>query len=94
MKVNNVPTRTIRPVPEYCAVDIIDQTALPHAYRTLRLATLEDAAHAIRAMQVRGAPLIGVTAAYGVALALTRRDDDATLNAAIATLAATAVFVR
>ncbi len=89
MKVNNIPTRTIRPVPEYCAVDIIDQTALPHAYRDLRLASLEDAAHAIRSMQVRGAPLIGVTAAYGLALALARRDDDATLATAVATLAAT-----
>jgi len=89
MNVNNIPTRTIWPAPEGRAVDIIDQTALPHAYRTLRLATLEDAAHAIRSMQVRGAPLIGATAAYGVALALAQRADDATLAAAVATLAAT-----
>ncbi len=89
MQVNKVPTRTIRPAPDARAVDIIDQTALPHAYRILRLATLEDAAHAIRAMQVRGAPLIGVTAAYGLALALAQRPDDARLHAAVATLAAT-----
>jgi methylthioribose-1-phosphate isomerase len=89
MKVNNVPTRTIRPDPDHGSVVIIDQTALPHAYREARLASLEDAAHAIRSMQVRGAPLIGVTAAYGLALALSRRDDDATLDTAIATLAAT-----
>lgn len=89
MKINNVPTRTIRPAPDARAVDIIDQTALPHAYRTLRLASLEDAAHAIRSMQVRGAPLIGVTAAYGVALALARKDDETTLAAAVSTLAAT-----
>ncbi len=89
MKINDVPTRTIRAAPDATAVDIIDQTALPHAYRTLRLTSLEDAAHAIRSMQVRGAPLIGVTAAYGLALALARKDDDATFNAAIATLAAT-----
>lgn len=89
MKINDVPTRTIRPMPDGVAVEIIDQTALPHAFRTVRLSSLDDAAHAIRSMQVRGAPLIGVTAAYGVALAMTRRDDDATLDSAVATLAAT-----
>ena len=89
MKVNQLPTRTIRPATDSRAVDIIDQTALPHDYRTLRLTTLEQAAHAIRIMQVRGAPLIGVTAAYGVALALSRNGDDATLASAVATLAAT-----
>ena len=89
MKINDVPTRTIRATPDATAVEIIDQTAIPHAYRTLRLESLEGAAHAIRSMQVRGAPLIGVTAAYGVALALARSDDEATLNTAITTLAAT-----
>ncbi len=89
MNVNGSPTRTIWPAREGRAVDIIDQTALPHAWRTLRLATLEDAAHAIRNMQVRGAPLIGATAAYGVALALAARADDDALAAAVATLAAT-----
>lgn len=89
MKVNNIPTRTIWPATQQRAVDIIDQSALPHEYRTLRLATLEDTAHAIRSMQVRGAPLIGATAAYGVALALAQRADDATLAAALVTLAAT-----
>jgi len=89
MKVNNIPTRTLRPAPDARCVDIIDQTALPHDYRTLRLASLEDAVHAIRTMQVRGAPLIGATAAYGVALALTRQADDAALSVAIAKLAET-----
>lgn len=70
-------------------VRTFDQTALPHLVRILRLATLEDAAHAIRSMQVRGAPLIGVTAAYGVALAMRRDADDAALEAAIERLAAT-----
>ena len=55
----------------------------------LRLATLEDAAHAIRAMQVRGAPLIGATAAYGVALGLASDAGDARLDFVIETLAAT-----
>ena len=70
-------------------VCIIDQTALPHALHTVRLATLEDAAHAIRAMQVRGAPLIGVTAAYGMALAMQRDTSDDGLTRALACLAAT-----
>ena len=67
----------------------LDQTMLPHAVRTLRLSTLDEAAHAIRTMQVRGAPLIGVTAAYGVALAMRQDAGDAALEAAIARLAAT-----
>jgi methylthioribose-1-phosphate isomerase len=51
-------------------VEIIDQTRLPHAFAIARLGTLHDAAHAIREMQVRGAPLIGATAAYGMWLGL------------------------
>ena len=89
MKVNGTPTRAIWRVEAQPVVAIIDQTALPHRYRALTLATLEDAAHAIRSMQVRGAPLIGATAAYGVALAMQRQGDDATLTAAVATLGAT-----
>ena len=88
MKPDNIPVPTIRPTPD-AAVEILDQTALPHACRIVRLTRMEDAAQAIRSMQVRGAPLIGVTAAYGVALALSRRDDDDALALAIATLAAT-----
>ena len=53
------------------------------------MAALEDAAHAIRSMQVRGAPLIGATAAYGIALAMAQCPDDATLTSAVTTLAAT-----
>lgn len=89
MKINNTPTRTIWPSPDGRSVEIIDQTALPHAYRTLRLGTADEAAHAIRSMQVRGAPLIGVTAAYGLALAMAHNPDDATLTDTVATLAAT-----
>ena len=83
------PLRPLWPAPDAHAVDILDQTALPHARRTIRLTTLEDAAHAIRSMQVRGAPLIGVTAAYGVAFALAAHPDDATLQQALVTLGAT-----
>ena len=89
MKINGISTRSISPVREVPAVDIIDQTVLPHAFRILRLASLEEIVYAIRSMQVRGAPLIGVTAAYGVALALTHQNDEATLASVISTLAAT-----
>ena len=89
MKINTLSTRTLWPAAGVRAVEIIDQTALPHDYRTIRLFTLDDAAHAIRSMQVRGAPLIGVTAAYGVALALSHNPDDASLAHAIETLGKT-----
>ncbi len=65
---------------------ILDQAALPHLRREVPLCTLADAAHAIRAMLVRGAPLIGVTAAYGVALALAADASDTALDGALATL--------
>jgi len=70
MKVQGRPRRTIWLAEDGWAVEIIDQTQLPHAFVTRRLESLEDAAHAIRAMLVRGAPLIGATAAYGIALAM------------------------
>ena len=71
------------------SVHIIDQTALPWAVQTLRLTTLDDAAHAIRAMQIRGAPLIGAAAAYGMALALRTDSSTDAMEAAAATLAQT-----
>ena len=55
----------------------------------VRLESLEDAAHAIRVMQVRGAPLIGATAAYGVALGLAGDAADSRLEHVLSTLAAT-----
>jgi methylthioribose-1-phosphate isomerase len=67
-------------------VVVLDQTALPHAVRWLTLRTLADAARAIRDMQIRGAPLIGATAAYGVAIALR---EGRSLAEACDTLAAT-----
>ena len=73
MKINGQPTRTIRPAADGVAVEIIDQTRLPHVLTWARLETLEDTVVAIKDMKVRGAPLIGATAAYGVALALAPR---------------------
>src|SRR6516165_5204679 len=75
--------------PDGWSVGIIDQTRLPHALKTLRLASLEDAAHAIRSMQTRGAPMIGAVAAYGLALALRVDTSDAALDEAYAMLIAT-----
>ena len=71
------------------AVMIIDQTALPLQRRIVALRSLDDAANAIRSMLVRGAPLIGATAAYGVALAMREDATDTHLTHALKTLAAT-----
>ncbi|NBC32897.1 MAG: S-methyl-5-thioribose-1-phosphate isomerase [Alphaproteobacteria bacterium] len=89
MNVDGVPYRTIWPAADGRAVEIIDQTRLPHAFVTARLETLADAARAIRDMQVRGAPLIGATAAWGLALAMQADASDAALAAAYETLFAT-----
>ncbi|HEX3505729.1 MAG TPA: S-methyl-5-thioribose-1-phosphate isomerase [Xanthobacteraceae bacterium] len=89
MKVDGKSMRTIWLEPDGWSVGVIDQTALPHRLVTMRLTTLEEAAHAIRAMVVRGAPLIGAAAAYGVCLALRTDASDEALERAYATLFAT-----
>src|SRR5499427_3029449 len=89
MKVDGKHTRTIWVEADGWSVGIIDQTALPHRFAIIRLATLADVARAIATMQVRGAPLIGATAAYGVALALRADASDEALERACATLLAT-----
>ena len=86
MKVNGVPYRTIWLADDGWVVEIIDQTRLPHAFVTARLETMEDAAHAVFDMLVRGAPLIGATAAYGICLAVNRDPSDASLWSAYQTL--------
>jgi methylthioribose-1-phosphate isomerase len=71
MKVANVAYRSVWLDPnDGWSIRIIDQTKLPWAFEFPRLTTCEQVAHAIRTMQVRGAPLIGATAAYGLCLAL------------------------
>jgi methylthioribose-1-phosphate isomerase len=87
MLIHGRPTRTIWPTVDG-AVEVIDQTLLPHAFEIVRLETLDDAVRAIAHMQVRGAPLIGVTAAWGLALALRTDASDAGLAEARARLAA------
>jgi len=97
MKINDTPYRTIWATPDNQAVEIIDQTRLPHIFTTLRLDTMRDAERAIKDMQVRGAPLIGVTGAYGVALAMRDGASDAALAEACSVLLAarpTAVNLR
>ena len=89
MKVDGKPMRTIWLEPDGWSVGIIDQTALPHRFVTARLTTLEETAHAIRAMLIRGAPLIGATAAYGICLALRADASDESLERAYAALLAT-----
>ena len=81
--------RTIWVEADAASVGIIDQTLLPHRFVTARLATLDDAVHAIKTMQVRGAPLIGATAAFGVWLALRADASDENLERACAALLAT-----
>ncbi|MEO6876111.1 MAG: S-methyl-5-thioribose-1-phosphate isomerase [Opitutaceae bacterium] len=89
MNVSGQPHRTLWPSSDGKTVEIIDQTRLPHAFVTARLATVEGAVHAIRTMQVRGAPLIGATAAWGLWLALRAGASDAALERAHALLLCT-----
>ncbi|MGA4554244.1 S-methyl-5-thioribose-1-phosphate isomerase [Methylorubrum aminovorans] len=89
MKIDGRPYRTIFPEADGQAVTVIDQTRLPFAFELKRLTSLDDAAVAIRTMVVRGAPLIGVTAAYGLALAMRVDASEAGIERASATLAAT-----
>jgi len=89
LKVDGRPYRTIWPGADGASVEIIDQTRLPHEFSVARLRTVGDAAHAIRAMLVRGAPLIGATAAYGLWLALRADASDQALASAGSELLAT-----
>jgi methylthioribose-1-phosphate isomerase len=89
MKVNGTPTRTIWLNEDGWRVDIIDQTKLPHVFEVVTLANLRDACIAIKDMLVRGAPLIGATAGYGMALALRHDATDAGFEKAYKDLYAT-----
>lgn len=88
MKIAGTPYRTIWPL-ESGAVRVIDQSRLPFELGTLDLTTLEEAARAIQTMVVRGAPLIGATAAYGLALALRTDASDRRIDEAARALRAT-----
>jgi methylthioribose-1-phosphate isomerase len=79
MKIGDKHYRSVWPIGED-AFGIIDQTRLPHEFVTLTLRTAEDAAHAIKSMQTRGAPLIGAVGAYGLALAMRADPSDENLS--------------
>jgi len=97
MNVNGVSYRSIWPAEDGRRVEIIDQTRLPHEFVVVQLSNLEQTADAIRHMLVRGAPLIGATAAYGFCLGLHDASDDGALQQIADTLMAcrpTAVNLR
>ena len=73
MKINDKAYRTIWF--ENNLVKIIDQTKLPHQFIIKNLITVKDAINAIKTMEVRGAPLIGATAAYGLVLSIIENND-------------------
>ena len=89
MKVSDSHYRSIWLGADGRTVQIIDQTRLPHEFVVVALATLDQAAMAIRDMWVRGAPLIGATAGYGMALALAQDPSDEGLSHAYDRLYAT-----
>ncbi len=88
MRVNGHDFRSIWLDEDGLRVVVIDQTRLPHEFATRTLASAEDAERAIRDMLVRGAPLIGATAAYGIALAMNEDASDAGLHGACEFIAA------
>jgi len=85
MKIKGIETRSIWPTTDGF-VEVIDQTKLPHGFGTVRLTSMASAARAISTMIVRGAPLIGATGAYGLALSLRADPSDDGLDKAHATL--------
>lgn len=86
MQINGKPWRSIWLENDGQSVGIIDQTKLPHRFETIRLTSAEDAVAAIRDMLVRGAPLIGATAAWGIFLGLRADSSDAGLETVCAKL--------
>ena len=89
MKIDGVPYRTLWLAEDGVSAEIIDQTQLPHLFKKKLLKNADDAAIAIKDMWVRGAPLIGVTAAYGMALATRADASETALRAAAKQLMAT-----
>jgi len=86
MKIDGVSRRTVWRNDDRGSISVIDQTLLPHQVAFRVLSTRDEAANAIRTMVVRGAPLIGVTAAFGLALALQDDASDTALSEALEVL--------
>jgi methylthioribose-1-phosphate isomerase len=89
MKVGDRHVRSIWLEHDGWSVSAVDQRRLPHNFEVVRLTSCDAAGDAIRSMLVRGAPLIGATAAYGMALAMRADSSDAALDQACKTLIAT-----
>lgn len=89
MKINNQQYRSIWANASQTAVQIIDQTKLPFALHVVEIDSIKAMETAICTMQVRGAPLIGASAAYGIAIAMLSQTDDAYLQAVSESLIAT-----
>src|SRR5436190_11631390 len=89
MKVGERHYRSIWADERRDAVHIIDQSRLPHGFETLRIDSVEAMAESIKEMRLRGAPLIGVAAAFGLALAVRRNPSDASISQASNPLRAT-----
>ena len=97
MRIHGRPYRTIWLRPDGWSIEVIEQTLLPHRFATVALTSPEEAARAIKTMIVRGAPLIGATAAYGLAMAMPADPSDANLARTVEFLASqrpTAVNLR
>ena len=80
MKIKGKEYRTIWFDDKNSIVNIIDQTKLPHKFIIKKLKTINDAINAIKTMEVRGAPLIGATAAYGIVLSIIENNDQSFLK--------------
>lgn len=89
MKVNGKHYRTIWLNEDGWSLTVIDQTKLPFSFEQIRIESVQQAAHAIKSMQVRGAPLIGATSAYGMCLAMRNNNSDIAIEEAYNLLLAT-----
>ncbi|HEX9894098.1 MAG TPA: S-methyl-5-thioribose-1-phosphate isomerase [Gemmatimonadales bacterium] len=89
MSQDGVVPATLRVADDGWSIEVLDQTRLPHQVEVRRLATFEQVVEAIAVMRVRGAPLIGIAAAYGICLAAMVDDTDAALDEVEAALLAT-----
>jgi len=89
VRIDGVAFRSVEPGADQASILVFDQTLLPWRVERIQLRSVEDCARAITTMQVRGAPLIGAVAAYGVAIGLRSDPSDAGLDAAVARLGST-----
>jgi len=94
MNIGGKPYRTLWELPDGSGIEVIDQRFLPHRFVTAVLRSPDDVAVAIREMWVRGAPLIGAAAAYGLAFAILRGDEPEAAAKSLLATRPTAVNLR